>query len=227
MRGRYSPINPVALSTAAPAPTVCEHITPVVSVAIGGNSNLIEEVGRLWIKPADVIADVTYGRGAMWQGLKGLRPTYTHDIALDGVDCRSLPHPDSSIDVVVLDPPYRPTHGSRGFATNGLASAYGLGSEELDTINDVLALYRDAITEAARVVRDGGRLLLKCQDLSYGHRLHLVSLDVLRLMVEAGFEFADQFILVNRNQLSSGAWEKQERARRVHSILWVGLRVCN
>lgn len=223
MTGRYTPIDPVALSTIWPAPNQCGHGDPVLSAVVGSNAELIEMAARLWIKPGDIIADVTWGRGAMWRSLPGL-PTFAHDIAKDGVDCRSLPHEDSSLDVVVLDPPYRPTHGSKAFAGNGLADAYALGGSALDSIKDVLELYAGAMAEAARVVKSGGRIFVKCQDLSYGHRLHLVSIDVLRLMVEAGFEFADQFILVNETRLRSGAWVKQERARRAHSVLWVGVR---
>lgn len=192
----------------------------VVSAIAGTNAELMENVARLWIKEGDVIADVTYGRGAFWKRLP--EPYAKHDIALDGVDCRDLPYAENTFDCVVLDPPYRPGHGSKGFGENGMAKAYQLGP--LDTINDVLDLYRAAIVEARRVLVPGGRLMVKCQDLSYANRLHLVTLDVLRDITENGFELADQFLLVNTPNLSSGAWKRQERARRSHSVLWVACK---
>lgn len=224
---------------AAPCPTPCyarflPHREPVaisakagavndggkcVSAIVGTNSDLMENVSRLWIKDNDVIADVTFGRGVFWRALT--QPTFCHDLRT-GTDCRALPHDDQSIDVIVLDPPYRPAHGSKGFDGNGMQQAYQLGT--LDTINDVLGLYRDAMAEAYRVLKGGGRIMVKCQDLSYANRLHLVTLDVLREMTECGFELADQFILVNTPNLASRAWKKQQRARRSHSVLWVGLR---
>ena len=223
MAGRYSPIDPVALTAVFPAPNLCGHDDPVLSAIVGNNADLLAAVARLWIKPDDIVVDATWGRGAMWNKLDGM-PTHAHDIAKDGVDCRALPYKANTIDVLVLDPPYRPTHGSKNFAGNGLAEAYALGGSSLDTIEDVLQLYRAAIVEAARVLKSGGRILVKCQDISYGHRLHLVSLDILRLLIENGFDFADQFILVNETRLRSGAWNKQERARRAHSVLWVGVK---
>jgi len=223
MRGRYSPENPIVLSTIESCPRSDSSSSPVLSALAGNNADLMFEVSRLWILPEDRVLDVTYGRGAFWSRLPHLS-VQKHDLALDGVDCRKLPEENFSVDVLVLDPPYRPTHGSQNFESNGLASAYQLGTQSLDTINDVLDLYTEALREAARVVKPGGRVLVKCQDMSYGHRLHLVSLDILRSMVAAGFDFADQFILLNQSRLTSSKWQKQERARRSHSVLWVGVK---
>ena len=195
----------------------------MVSAICGNNAELMENVSRLWIKDDDVIADVTFGRGVFWRRLA--EPAHCHDLKSDGVNCCNLPHEDSSLDCVVLDPPYRPGHGSKGFGGNGMAKAYQLG--KLDTINDVINLYGDAIREAFRVLRAGGRIMVKCQDMSYANRLHLVSLDVLREITETGFEMADQFLLVSKPNLKSGAWKRQERARRSHSILWVGIKTNN
>lgn len=141
--------------------------------------------------------------------------------------------PDNSVDAVVTDPPYglsnhsveevqeclrswiageeyKPRKGKSGFMGKGW-DAWVPGP----------AIWKECL----RVLKPGGRVLVKCQDMSYGHRLHLVSLDVLRSMVESGFELADQFILLNQSRLTSSKWQNQERARRSHSILWGGVRV--
>lgn len=222
--GRYVPLNPVVLSSTISCPN---RSIPhgVGSFAVGGNSDLLESVARLWISSDDIVVDVTYGRGVFWRKLPGL-PHHRFDL-LNGDDLRKLPLDDESVDVLVLDPPYRPTHGSSSprFDENGMMTRYGNGTQNLDSINDVLDLYTDGIIEAMRVLRIDGRLLVKCQDMSYSNRLHLVTLDVLRATIEAGFHFADQFILGGGSGLKSPSWINQERARRTHSVLWVVVKL--
>jgi hypothetical protein len=191
-----------------------------LSAVAGTNADLLVEVAKLWITPTDRVVDVTYGRGIFWRNLPELTVEGTDITA--GVDCRSLPYEDSSVDVLVLDPPYQPMHGkpTRDF---GVGRTYRLGNTALQTINDVLNLYRDAIKEASRVVRPKGRILVKCQDLTYNHRLHLTHLDVLRAMVDAGFDLADMFVLLNRSRMPQPT-KRQERAHRAHSYLLIGYR---
>lgn len=84
------------------------------------NGEMIRDVVELgYIVPdSDTVLDVTYGLGNWWTCV---RPSQllTHDLALDGVDFRHLPEPDSSVDVVVFDlavrPPgrYQPRRDSR------------------------------------------------------------------------------------------------------------------
>ncbi len=198
------------------APNIPDH--SVLSALAGTNRELMREVAALWIRPEDVVLDATYGRGAFWDDGSEL-PTIKHDLALDGVDLRHLPERDSSVDVVVLDPPYRPTHGGD---SSGVYTAYRVHESGLDSISDVLDLYEAGIVEAHRVLRPGGRIMIKCADLSYSNRLHLVHVDLLRMMHEHGFELADHFVLVNSTRLAASS-DRQNRARRAHSYLLVGV----
>jgi hypothetical protein len=194
--------------------------TGVISIVSGSNADLMEQVSRLWINPGDNVADVTFGNGAFWNKL--------HDIDVKGsdmatgTDCRNLPYDDGSFSVAVFDPPYQPMHGNptRSF---GVGDSYRSGSTALQTINDVLGLYRDGMKEISRILAPGGRALVKCQDMTYNHRLHLVSLDVLRIMNDAGLDLADQFILANRSRMPQPT-RRQQRAHRGHSVLWVGVK---
>lgn len=231
MAGSYDPVNPVAYGAAIFHPYYEAGIAggQVLSSVVGDNYDLFTEVRRMWIAPGDVVADVTYGRGAFWkQPAAGEVPQIRHEIDPeigDGVDCRALPEPDESIDVVVFDPPYRAAHGGTQVGGDKLYPGYNLPASNLDSTNDVLNLYRDGIKEAARVLKPGGRIMVKCQDLSYSSRLHLTHLDVLRHMVSAGLDLVDMFVLVNNKRAPiNKAAKRQERARRAHSYLLIGAK---
>jgi hypothetical protein len=219
LRGRYNPTDPVAYG----APVRCPNATTgVVSAVVGSNAELIANAARLWIAPGDKVADVTYGNGAFWRNLPSL-PVIGTDKYTDGTDCRALPYDNNSIDVLVFDPPYQPVHGKpdRSF---GVGRSYRLNSAEpLQTISEVLDLYTAGINEAARVVKPGGRIMVKTQDLTYNHRLHLVHLDVLRRIVDAGFDLVDMFVLINKSRMPQPT-KRQQRAHRAHSYLLIGCR---
>lgn len=236
--GKYVPKDPVVRGSAAHAPvTDVTEQGLVLSGIVGDNRELIAQARRLWIAPTDTVADVTWGRGAFWPKHIGEKdqPQFRYDLATmpESVDCRELPNADASLDVVVFDPPYRPGHGGN---QDGFYTHYGLAGSGLDSMNDVLDLYRDGIREAFRVLRVGGRVLVKCQDMTYSERLHLVHLDVIRQMQEAGFQFVDMFVLVNINRRRQSSTDhdpeteavppavRQHRARRSHSYLLVGIK---
>lgn len=72
------------------------------SVVRGDNSALLASVAALYLTGS--VLDVTYGRGMWWR--RFTPATFgKHDLALDGVDFRSLPHEDGSWDSVCFDPP--------------------------------------------------------------------------------------------------------------------------
>src|SRR5262245_66206586 len=81
----------------------------VFSSYAGTNDEVFPFVLSLYVQPGSTVADVTFGNGVFWRKVPrdsfNLLPT---DLST-GVDCRSLPYKDSSIDCVVFDPPYMHT----------------------------------------------------------------------------------------------------------------------
>ena len=228
LRGKDSPDNPVAYG----APVTCPRYVPgevITSAVQGTNADLLRQAAKLWIRPEDKLIDVTAGNGTFWPAL-----TSSLCAAISGC-CPGLASSRTAVScptrtpvwtLVAFDPPYQPVHGQteRSF---GVGRSYGQTDGPgpvLQTSNDVLGLYEAGIAECARVLVPGtGRLLVKCQDMTYNHRLHLVSLDVLRLMTAAGIDLADHFVLANKSRMPQPT-QRQQRAHRAHSYLIVGVK---
>jgi hypothetical protein len=144
---RRSRNDPDALGTTVPA-----------AFAWPTNGHLIADVAKLYIDPDAVVLDPTYGRGTWWTRF---RPAHliAHDLDLDGIDFTALPEADASMDVVAFDPPYK----LNGTPTPAVDARYGVAGS-YKRWQDRHALIRAGMDEAARVLRPGGVLLLKCQD---------------------------------------------------------------
>jgi hypothetical protein len=180
------------------------------------NGPLIAAAAQLWIKPDDIVLDVTYGQGRFWTTF---RPEHlvTHDLAIDGVDFRHLPEPDASVDVVVFDPPY--IQGSREGSTRReeFLDRYGL-FEAPRKSSEVLELAAAGMTEAARVLRPKGRLFVKCMDY-IDKRFVQGRHNVVATAHTLGLEQVDEF--VHHSGIGPGAWERQLHSRRAHSFLCI------
>ena len=96
----------------------------IFSAYIGENEDIFPKILQLHVPPGSAVADVTYGNGIFWK--KVPRAIY-HILATDiktGVDCRSLPYTDGTVDCFVLDPPY-----VEGFYRRSVSPLAGSGSQ--------------------------------------------------------------------------------------------------
>lgn len=200
---------------------------PVVSIVNGKNADLIKEAARLYIPGGSVVRDVTWGKGAFWKktGTAGRFTVRGSDIAdhIGGhgeviqADFRNLPDADASCDVVVLDPPYihNPGRHMTDSRYNNAATTTGMSHA------DIRQTYREGMAEALRVLRPGGRLLVKGKDEIESGKQQWSQTELLCDAVSIGFYGKDSFILVPTSRTSMGRWTTQKHARKVHSFLWV------
>lgn len=141
------------------------------------NGRCIADAARLGFLPEPVV-DPTYGRGGgMWTEY---RPEQLLAFDLDpacGVtvaELGALPLGDEVAGSLVLDPPYKLTGTPTTVgADGGMNRRFGV--DRYRSPADVHELYRLGMTEAARVVRRGGYVLVKCMDQTAGGQLHLQS----------------------------------------------------
>ena len=198
---------------------------PVVSIVNGNNSHLIAEASRLYIPVGSVVRDVTWGKGAFWNAIDTTAITLRgsdidSEIAVGDViqaDFRNLPDADASCDVVVLDPPYihNPGKHMTDSRYNNAATTGGQSHA------DIRQMYRDGMAEALRVLRPGGRLLVKGKDEIESGKQCWSQTELLMDAVSLGLYGKDLFVMVPTSRTSMGRWTTQKHARKVHSFLWV------
>jgi hypothetical protein len=203
----------------------------VLSAHVGQNARLFADILRLHVPRGSTVADVTYGKGAFW---KEVDPTHYTLLASDlktGVDCRKLSYQAGSIDCVVLDPPYmegfyrRAVHQLGGCGSHASFREH-YGSSAATTSGPryhaaVLSLYVEAAREAHRVLRDGGILIVKCQDEVSANRQHLTHVEIINEYAAMGFHAKDLFVLVRTNRPGVSRMKRQVHARKNHSYFLV------
>ena len=207
----------------------------IVSAYQSGNADVFPNILKLHVSPGSVIADVTWGKGVFWQKVNRARYTVHATDLQTGVDCRNLPYDSSSLDCVVLDPPYMEglfrkdtehlagagthrtfrEHYSNGEATNG-------GPKWHDAVLD---LYFKAGREALRVLRPNGVLIVKCQDEVSANRQRLSHVEIINEYESMGYYTKDLFVVMRTNQPGVSRLKKQVHARKNHSYFIVFVKI--
>lgn len=167
--------------------------------------------------------DVTYGSGKFWKNIPAPRLKFDIDPQIPGVQkaCSTLlPLNHGAVGSIVFDPPFL-TYIRAGREGNG-KMALARRFSGYWTYQDLEDHYRDTISEAHRVLRAGGILVVKCQDIVHNHRLHATHVNVVNMADIEGFRLRDLFVLPARHRMPSpnrrGA---QKHARVFHSYFLV------
>ena len=166
--------------------------------------------------------DVTYGNGMFYKSLPEPKYKFDLDPQLPGVikaDSGSLPMEDASVKSIMFDPPfltYVSNGRSHGDGKMVMSSRFG-GYWRYDELKDH---YTRTIAEARRVLSNGGKLVIKCQDIIHNHALHCTHFNVIQWASKRGFRLVDLFILAASNRINTPG-RKQKHARVYHSYFMV------
>jgi hypothetical protein len=158
----------------------------------------------------------------MWDGVTWGGPVTYMDIDpsvepdLVG-DFRSMPIEDSSVDVLVFDPPHLPTAAASPLSMGHMVRNYGL--DRAHTGDDMAsAVMSPFLVEARRVLKDGGVIIAKLKDHVHNHKYRWILADWVCAVWEAGLVPCDLRVKIDPcgGNLKSGRWKRAHHARNAH-----------
>ena len=209
----------------------------IESVRHGNSAACLQDIFAVHFGAAEVVADVTWGKGRFWRWPADGHPPRTI-VGLDAdtrggadvrADYRFVPLKDKSVDVLIFDPPFIFTPGIRRIVG---AKRFFLGSPEKVRFNEDDRIQRPknpseltvhtlgVMEEARRVARMG--VVFKGQDLIVD-RPHWWSFAVmLEILKRFGILPEDMLIQVSpAPRLNDPRWKRQFHFRRRHAIYLV------
>ncbi len=210
----------------------------IFSAHQAGNAEVFPQILKLHVPEGSTVADVTYGKGVFWRKVDLNKYNLLATDLATGVDCRDLPYEDSSIDCVVLDPPYmegllraKKETGAGSGTHNSFKDYYSNGDEVTPLSVDgkpapkwhaaVVDLYARAGLEAWRVLRDEGVFIVKCMDEVSANKQWLTHVELINVFARYGFYAKDLFVVMRTNRAGVSRVVKQVHARKNHSYFLV------
>lgn len=175
------------------------------------------------------ILDATYNTGKMWKGaqFKPHRMDINGDLQLDTVgDFTAMPFPDGSFDLIVFDPPHLPVAAASAGSSGMWKKTYGITSSGEGREGDnVSGMFIPFLTEAKRVLSDGGVILAKIADLIHNHRYQWQQVDFVNSVKTVGMTPCDMLIKCDpqAGKLMSSKWNKIHHLRKAHCY-WIVVR---
>ncbi len=198
------------------------------SVWIGRDNTLLEAMFDFYAPYATRIIDVCCNTRKMWKGCAwSSKVTYYDADPSVNPDCvatwDSLPDLDSSVDVLVYDPPHLPTAAASPKSNQRFANGYGLHMSVAQ--DNIASMHEPFLTEAKRVLKDDGLVFAKIKDYIHNHRYQW-NLQLFNAVVSSvGLTPCD--LVIKRDpcggNMRSGRWKKAHHAKNVHCY-WVVVR---
>lgn len=192
----------------------------LVRSVYGNQHELLSALLRLYA-PGGIEADVTYSEGMFYrQGVP--EPKYKYDLNpfrtdITYADCRNLPVPDESFKSLIFDPPFVAS-GRKKYDAGKIAERFTKYPGNMD---DLWRFYSESLMEFYRVLRSGGILIFKCQDVVAGGKNYFSHIFIANVAEVIGFVLKDLFVLTTNRRLGQWNLKRQVHARKYHCYFMV------
>lgn len=191
----------------------------IISTVSNNQQAILRAILDLYIPTQQFDLDPTYSKGAFYDDVKVPCPRFRSDLSpqTDNVmaaDCRTLPMFESaSLHSIVFDPPFIHAHGKESEIGNRFSS--------YPTQHALRAMYMASLVEFYRLLKTGGILVFKHQDIVESGKQVWNSHYIWQMATGLGFEQVDLFILVAENRMIGHNHHEQQHARKFHSYFGV------
>ena len=184
---------------------------------------ILESIKALHNNGDNFDLDLTYGNGSFYKNCDDpvhcldIEPLKNHVIRSCST---STPFDDCVINSAVFDPPFltyvrSAREGNGSMIMSGRFSGYW-------RYDELEEHYKKTITEAQRILKKKGVLIIKCQDIIHNHKMHCTHCNVINWGDESGFRLKDLFVLPAKSRLPSPNRKGiQKHARIFHSYFLV------
>lgn len=201
-----------------------EHRPEILYTAMQGeNGEQFAQILEIYIPRGSRVADVTYNKGKFWKFVdRSEWDLLASDLEpledwITEADLQDLPYEDSSLDAVILDPPY--AHSSTAPMKESIASMYNNNSVT-EGSRQVHDLYLNGMIEARRILKTGGVLVVKCQDEIESGKQRWNHVRILHQAEDLGYYAKDLAVLVQKGKPPQ-RHPYQKHLRKNHSFWWV------
>ena len=191
------------------------------------NDEIFPQILNMYVSPNSKVADITYGRGVFWKNVKKEDYDFHPSDIKTGIDCRNLPYDDESFDCIVFDPPYMHTPGGTAHSNHQNYEQYYQNnaiSSDKKYHEAVLDLYFKASKEAARVLKNKGVFIVKCQDEVCANKQRLTHVEIINELTNFDFVCEDLFVITRKNKPGVSRVKTQKHARKNHSDFLVFIK---
>ena len=201
-------------------------MTNLITSISYNQSEIIKNILLLHTQQQYIDCDLTYSKGNFYKNTDIDEPIYKFDInpqTHDTIkaDARHLPLSDSSVSVVMFDPPFLATTGKSLLSdknNNIINKRFGVFSNE----KELHQFYIDSMKETYRILKPNGIMIFKCQDKISSGKQYLSHVFIIEQAIKLGFYPKDLFVLLAKNRLVAD-WQvkNQKNARKFHSYFIV------